>query len=246
MIYDAIMCNTAVMADIDLDSSSGRLRWAREQAGFKSAAEFARLFGIKAVTYRAYESGQNEFARYAPDFAARTGVSTNWLLRGENDQSEQKSVEGRPLSLVGPAQIKGIPLIGTAFGVELEELEDIETIELMLDQVIDHIARPPMLAGDDQAYAITIVGDSQAPRFEPGELAFISPKSPYGMNDDVLVRIHTTGQDNIALLKRLVRQTPAAIELMQFNPAKIFTVPIERIARDDNGKLAIHRIRGRL
>lgn len=243
MIYGAIMCNTAVMADIDLDSSSGRLRWAREQAGFKSAAEFARLFGIKAVTYRAYESGQNEYARYAPEFAARTGVSTNWLLRGEDGQTGD---ETRPLSLVGSVQPRGIPLIGTTFGAELEELEAIETIELMLDQVIDHIARPPTLAGDDQAYAITIVGDSQAPRFEPGELAFISPRSPYGMNDDVLVRIRTTGENNIALLKRLVRQTPAAIELMQFNPAKIFTLPIERIARDDNGKLAIHRIRGRL
>jgi phage repressor protein C with HTH and peptisase S24 domain len=67
---------------LDLDTPGGRLRWARARAEFKDAAAFARAVGMKEVTYRAYEGDQNGFAKHAPDFARRLGVSTDWLLKG--------------------------------------------------------------------------------------------------------------------------------------------------------------------
>lgn len=66
----------------DLHTPGGRLRWARERAGFSDAAQFARAMRIKGVTYRAYEGDQNGFAKHVTDFARRLGVPTDWLLKG--------------------------------------------------------------------------------------------------------------------------------------------------------------------
>jgi len=70
------------MEDLDLESQGGRLRWARERAGYLDAAQFARAVKMKEVTYRAYENNQNGYARHAPAFSERLNVPTNWLLRG--------------------------------------------------------------------------------------------------------------------------------------------------------------------
>jgi phage repressor protein C with HTH and peptisase S24 domain len=55
--------------------------------------------------------------------------------------------------------------------------------------VLDYLARPPSLADDPDAYAVEIVGESMAPRFEPGERAFVSPKARVGIGDDVIVQL---------------------------------------------------------
>lgn len=147
------------------------------------------------------------------------------------------------------APAKSVPLLGTAFGTELEEIEGVETTELMMSEVLDYIARPPSLANDDEAYAVTVIGDSQSPRFEAGELAFVSPKAPVNVGDDVLVQLRSlndndegsqlAGRISLVLLKRLVKRTATFVELRQFNPDKTFRVPIARVRR-------IHRVRGRL
>lgn len=147
------------------------------------------------------------------------------------------------------AEAKPVPLLGTAFGSDLEEIDGIETTELMMSEVLDYLARPPSLANDAEAYAVTIIGDSMAPRFEAGEMAFVSPRAPVNVGDDVLVQLRReedqgdinqlAGHVSTVLLKRLVRRTSATIELRQFNPDRNFTIPIARVRR-------IHKIRGRL
>jgi SOS-response transcriptional repressor LexA len=146
-------------------------------------------------------------------------------------------------------QARPVPLLGTAFGSDLDQVEGIETTELMLSEVLDYVARPPSLATDSEAYAVTVIGESMAPRFEPGELAFVSPRAPVNVGDDVLVQLRSEadqGEDNqmagritTVLLKRLVRRTAVFIELKQFNPDRTFTVPLTRVRR-------MHRVRGRL
>lgn len=76
------MCDPRGVEDFDLDSAAGRLRWARKRAGYEDAAQFAKAAKVKSVTYRAYENGQNGFARQATQFAKLTGVSVEWLLGG--------------------------------------------------------------------------------------------------------------------------------------------------------------------
>jgi phage repressor protein C with HTH and peptisase S24 domain len=62
-----------------------RLALARKKAGYADKAEFAKAVGIHATTYRAYENGQNGFARLAPTLAKKLGVSVAWLLGGSDD-----------------------------------------------------------------------------------------------------------------------------------------------------------------
>lgn len=62
-----------------------RLKTARVNAGFDSAAQAAKALGVTESRYRAYENGQN---KYGPDeaaqFARRFGVRAAWLLLGED------------------------------------------------------------------------------------------------------------------------------------------------------------------
>jgi len=66
------------------DTPHERLALARQKAGFADKADFARAVGIHATTYRAYENGQNGFAKLASLFASKLDVSTDWLLHGDS------------------------------------------------------------------------------------------------------------------------------------------------------------------
>lgn len=83
MICSATTCNTRIMTD-EIDTPHERLEWARKRAGYADKAEFAKAVGIHQTTYRAYENGQNGFAKLAPTFAKRLGVTVEWLLEGDH------------------------------------------------------------------------------------------------------------------------------------------------------------------
>jgi SOS-response transcriptional repressor LexA len=130
-----------------------------------------------------------------------------------------------------------VPLIGTAFGGEWDA--EIEMTELRLSEVLDYLGRPPELQTDPDSYALEIVGESMAPRFEPGERAFVSPLASVRIGDDVVVQLKASTQGvKLALIKRLTRRSPTLLELRQFNPERTFQVPVEQVA-------AVHRVRGR-
>lgn len=70
------------MDDPDLDSPGGRLKWARSQSGFDTAADFAKRYGYNPTSYRAYENNQNGFSKLAHEFGDKLGVPGRWLLEG--------------------------------------------------------------------------------------------------------------------------------------------------------------------
>lgn len=178
------------------------------------------------------------------DFEARNGLVQS-EVRGTG--MSVREIE-RPWR--GPLADKRVPLLGTAYGGEWSD--GVEMTELHLSEVLDYLARPPSLDNDADSYAVEIVGESMAPRFEPGERVWVSPKSPVRPGDDVIVQLRN-GRDSVGedadpahsdrvatvLIKRIVRQNSKFVELMQFNPPETFTVEVERVA-------AIHRVRGRL
>lgn len=94
------------MDDLDLDSPGGRLKWAREQSGFRTAKDFAQRYGINPTSYRAYENNQNGFAKLAHEFADRLGVSGRWLLEGgdieraSGEHAEEAQARSMGLSLI--------------------------------------------------------------------------------------------------------------------------------------------------
>jgi len=141
----------------DLESAAGRLRAARIKAGYDDAADFARAVGVKPVTYRAHEGGQNGFARYADRYGVKLKVSPLWLLYGKGDQRGVLSdapwlprletiavlMEGvaRALSAtrVSQADIQGVSgdfLAALRRIAERPDREDIpEVLQLMADQI---------------------------------------------------------------------------------------------------------------
>jgi phage repressor protein C with HTH and peptisase S24 domain len=136
----------------------------------------------------------------------------------------------------GETPLPQLPLRGSAMGAADEDLgEDVELTELHVDEVLDWLPRPAALALDGDAYALTVMNDSMAPRYEQGEVVGISPRAPVLVGDYVIVYLRRPEADDerihMVLIKRLVRRGADFVELEQFNPAKRFTIPKRRIAR---------------
>lgn len=71
-----------------METSNDRLRKAREQAGFASAADAARRFHWNLSTYRSHENGQTPVPpKSARTYSAAFGVSGAWLLTGQNPKA---------------------------------------------------------------------------------------------------------------------------------------------------------------
>jgi transcriptional regulator with XRE-family HTH domain len=75
-----------------MDTMGKRLKWAREQAGFRSASAAAKRQHWKNSTYLAHENGQNDFdAETAERYGAAFNVDPGWLLTGRGDRRRADS-----------------------------------------------------------------------------------------------------------------------------------------------------------
>ena len=121
-----------------------RLKKAREQAGFETAADAARKFGWTETTYRAHENGQRNIPRErAPVYARAFRVSPEWLLYGR-----------------GSAGKKPVPLVGfVGAGAEVFAIDDGGSLE--------EIDAPPGIGPN--AVAVQVRGDSMYPRYMDGD-----------------------------------------------------------------------------
>lgn len=130
-----------------------------------------------------------------------------------------------------PQPLPPLPLRESVFAGEWGDPgSGVEIMQVKLRTELDQLPRPQGLAGDPDAYAVTVVGDSMWPRFRPGRRVAVSPRSPVAIGDDVLVRLNRTGGGGeIVLLKELVRRTAAFLELRQFNPQTSFRIEIAEI-----------------
>jgi DNA-binding Xre family transcriptional regulator len=94
---------------------------------------------------------------------------------------------------------------------------------------IDYVRCPQRLATAQGTYALFIEGDSMAPRYEPGELVFVSPRRPARVGDDVVIVLSNGEGEQTAYIKRLVRQGGEIVVVEQFNPPKEIRFPAAEI-----------------
>lgn len=81
-------------------SKAERLRQARQNAGFESAAEAARRHGWSVPTYSGHENGSRGFtADTAQDYARAFRVSPSWLLYGQEPGADWRAAMQCALSL---------------------------------------------------------------------------------------------------------------------------------------------------
>lgn len=96
-----------------------------------------------------------------------------------------------PLACPPMPATDGVPVLSAALGSGLARIS--------AEQAVETVARPPMLAGVGNAFAIRIAGPSFLPAFQPGDLLFIHPNIPPLPGDLVCV----TGLDGGIGLGRL-------------------------------------------
>jgi hypothetical protein len=173
--------------------------------------------------------------------AAGSSLAEFEALRLEGDRPAGKSatrgVEDTRASAWASAQLPSLPLIGTELAGEWPAPgSGIALVEVRPGEIIERLPRPVSMAGDHQAYAITIVAKSMWPRFRPGRRVAVSPRASVAIGDDVLLSLENGG---FAVIGELVQRANHSAELRQFNPDRTFSIDGAEIG-------SIHKIVGDL
>ena len=123
-----------------------------------------------------------------------------------------------------------IPVFGTAAGSLGEGAFAME------QSVVDYVRRPPGVARAKDIYAIYIEGESMEPRYQHGELVYVSPRRPARPGDYVIVQVQNGEHDEVqAYCKRLLRRTADQLILLQHKPEIELIFAMNRVR-------AVHRI----
>jgi len=169
-----------------MDDRSHRLRHARTEKGFDTAAAAAEAFGWNRNTYASNENGNAPFSyRKAKEYAAAFGVRSEWLYDASGAMSTPALGGLAPIIGRVGANPDGIVLFATG-----QEAGDLAPI-------------PP--GGTDQAVALRVAGHSMRGVADDGALIYFedqrTPPTPDMLGHVVVVETET---DEV-LVKRLLR-----------------------------------------
>ena len=171
-----------------------RVRKAREEKGLDQAT-LASKAGIVTRTLQRWEKGEQ-----TPDgvsitkLARATSVQASWLLTGEG---EMYGSPGRPSNVytLPASPRRNSPL------VDLPLLSHVPAGKLGTifhpDHVDDYVTVDDVR--DPQAFALSVKGDSMAPRIENGDVVIVSPKLEPHSGDICVVRV--SGEDTLKKIK---------------------------------------------
>lgn len=134
----------------------------------------------------------------------------------------------------GDAPLASLPLLATRVCGMWGNVADIPRLVLDRSEAIERLSRPPSLAADPRAYAVTVVTESMWPRFRKGRRLAISPAACVVPGDDVLLCL-----GGYALIGELRSRDRATLGLRQYNPDTEFEVAAAEID-------AIHKVVGEL
>lgn len=149
---------------------------------------------------------------------------------GNVQRREQNSADDPPTLPPGHEMPLDIPVFGTAAGSLGEGAFAME------QSVVDYVRRPPGVARAKDIYAIYIEGDSMEPRYQHGELVYVSPRRPARPGDYVIVQVQNGEHEEVqAYCKRLLRRTADQLILLQHNPETELNFAMNRVR-------AVHRI----
>lgn len=222
---------------MDMSELSERLRIARERAGFADARRAIERHGWTASTYYGHENGDraprpDKLREYAKAF----NVPYSWLSDGGPNPPDPTPIATPATNASQPAPAREfgraglIPVVGVAKG-------GADGLFEFNGQVVDRLARPPILASVMDAYAVFVSGESMEPRYFSGEAVFVHPGRPVRKGNFVVVQLHpeNDGEPPLGFVKQFVAWTPSEIVLSQYNPAGEIRFDRERV-------LSVHRI----
>ncbi|MDX6806338.1 helix-turn-helix domain-containing protein [Terrihabitans rhizophilus] len=217
------------------------VRERREELGL-SQAQLGALAGMSQQGIVSIEAGASQRPRRlfqlaaalqmpAEDLAAVTsGAShaSDFVLEKDGDELiARHRPRPRPAPDLGPATAvqtmapfnfaampRDVPVLGTASGGTSGDF-------LMNGDTIDFVRRPPGAATLKGTFALYVTGASMYPRFDEGQLVYVSSARPPAIGDDVIVELHPEhdGEAGRGFIKRLKKRTPTKVVVEQFNPA---------------------------
>lgn len=203
-----------------------RIAQARKTAGL-TQQQVASHFNLTRNAVSLWESGENRpSAARLEELATMFAVAFEWLATGRGDPTPTTGVAAgvrdAPAAVTVPLPSRrempqNLPVLGTTVGGSDDHNGSFE----LNGQTIDYVMRPPGLAGARDAFALFVVSDSMAPRYEPGDLVFVHPHRPVTPGCDVVVELKgPDGTPGQCFIKRLVRMTARELLLAQFNPPR--------------------------
>lgn len=181
-----------------------RLRIARENANFETAADAARRFGWQIVTYRHHENGTRGFKKDAAlRYARAFRVSPEWILFG-----------------TGGPEKKSVPLVGyVGAGAEVFCTDD-------GSGSLDDIDPPPGIG--PEAVAVMVRGNSMYPRYSDGDVIIYDTHTPLEkVNGSECIVALTDGRRYV---KNIRQNSDGSHDLESWNAPPIRNAQIEWVA----------------
>jgi len=224
-----------------------RLKAIREQTPL-SIGDVAKLIGMQKSSYQYYEDKYKKvflplslMQRLAPIFK-EYGVPEEDTLelggiitRNNSDKPTKKPTQISPDSppMLPPRHEMplDVPVYGTAAGSLGQG-----SFQMASGEIIDRVRRTPGIANAKDVYALYIEGESMSPRYDPGELVYVSEKRPVRVGDYVIVQVQNGEHEGIqAYIKKLIRRKPDWLVLEQLNPPATIEIETKSVK-------AVHRI----
>ena len=137
---------------VDFEQPSDRLKRSREAAGFKTAADFSKKYGISEGTYRHHENGTRGFKLpVAQSYARKLNVDAYWLMTGR---------------LPKGASAATVPVVGyVGAGAEVFSMDD-----HIKGAGLEEVPSPPDASGSE--VALIVRGDSMYPAYHNGDVIY--------------------------------------------------------------------------
>lgn len=205
-----------------------------------SQGMLATAAGISQQAVALLEAGRTRKGRNLADLARVLRVREGWLETGEEPRDApgpdvvaapegQASASGSPpLATVRAIDLPGrqdMPRDVPVFGVAAGNYDD-GSFALESGDAIDYVRRGPGIAAARDVYGLYVTGTSMEPRYEDGDLIYVSAKRPVRVGDYVIVEAKAAHEGDAprCYVKRLVRRLPdGGVDVEQFNPPKTMT-----------------------
>lgn len=140
----------------------------------------------------------------------------------DTDDEFIRYLDGNPVS---PGRTRDVPVYASAFAGEEGDF-------YRTDEIIDFVRRPPSAGGGKSPgmYALYVPSTSLSPRYELGELMFLTGGRVAVPGDYIAVRLrHDDPVNQLWLLRRLVGRTKEVLSCQTLWPPEIFNIPMEKV-----------------
>ncbi|PVE25401.1 hypothetical protein DC522_05750 [Microvirga sp. KLBC 81] len=188
--------------------SGNEIRQRREALGL-TQEQLAQRAGTNQQTLHRIETGETKHSRAIPRILKAledAGSPTPPAVQVANDPE----IFARATGIGGD-----VPVYAAAEGGPGEMVVE--------KSPIDYAPRPEPLQGVKDGYLVYISGESMSPEYRPGQRAIVHPKLP-PTPDETHIFYTNNPADDRATIKHLVRVTPEAWHVEQWNPPKKFTL----------------------